>query len=253
MRVLLSNDDGYLAEGLRALMRALEGDFELNVVAPDRNRSGASSSLTLTNPLRAHRHSDGVFSVQGTPSDCVLLAVGGLLDAPPEMVISGINNGANMGDDVLYSGTVAAALEGRHLGFPAMAFSMAVHRPEHYATGARVAAELLARTLNDPLPADTILNVNVPDVPFASIKGYRATRLGERAPGGAAEHTIDPRGEAAWWIGPAGEPQRGDPDSDFAAVEAGFVSVTPLQIDLTRYTQLAGLNSWLGPNNGVNS
>ncbi len=251
MRVLLSNDDGYLADGLRALMQALSGQVTLDVVAPDRNRSGASSSLTLTSPLRAHRHSDGVFSVEGTPSDCVLLAVGGLLEAAPDMVISGINNGANMGDDVLYSGTVAAALEGRHLGFPAMAFSMAKHGPAHFETGARVARDLLERSLSNPLPADTILNVNVPDLPYDELKGYRVTRLGTRAPGGAAEHTLDPRGEVAWWIGPAGTPQRGDPDTDFAATDAGYVSITPLQIDLTRYTQMAELKTWLGPNNGI--
>ncbi|MEM6985316.1 MAG: 5'/3'-nucleotidase SurE, partial [Pseudomonadota bacterium] len=230
MRVLLSNDDGYLAAGLRALMAAVVDVADVDVVAPDRNRSGASSSLTLTNPLRAHRHSDGVFSVQGTPCDCLLLAVGGLLEHAPDMVISGINNGANMGDDVIYSGTIAAAIEGRHLGFPAIAVSMSVHRPAHYETGARVACDLLARVLEQPLPADTILNVNVPDRPYDALEGYRVTRLGEREPGGAAEHTIDPRGESAWWIGPAGAPRRDQTDTDFAAVDAGFVSVTPLQI-----------------------
>ncbi|MEM9603924.1 MAG: 5'/3'-nucleotidase SurE [Pseudomonadota bacterium] len=251
MRVLLSNDDGYLAEGLRALTRAVAAQAVVDVVAPDRNRSGASSSLTLTNPLRAHDHGDGVWSVEGTPCDCVLLAVGGLLEHAPDMVISGINNGPNMGDDVIYSGTVAAAIEGRHLGFPALAVSMSAHRPGHYETGARVAVDILNRMVGQPLPADTILNVNVPDRPYDTLAGYRVTRLGTRAPGGSAEHTIDPRGEGAWWIGPAGAPHRNQPDTDFAAVDAGFVSVTPLQIDLTRYTQLAELKSWLGPEHGV--
>lgn len=253
MRVLLSNDDGYLAAGLRALMAAVGQLASIDVVAPDRNRSGASSSLTLTNPLRAHQHTDGVYSVEGTPSDCVLLAVGGLLEQSPDMVISGINNGANMGDDVVYSGTVAAAVEGRHLGFPAMAVSMSVHRPAHFATGAQITCDLLSRMMEYPLPPDTILNVNVPDRHYTEIEGYRVTRLGTREPGGAAEHTIDPRGESGWWIGPAGTPRLKESDTDFAAVEAGFVSITPLQIDLTRYTQLDELRGWLGPKNGFDS
>lgn len=245
MTILISNDDGYLAPGIRALAEQLSQGAEVKVVAPDRNRSGASNALTLTQPLRVHHHSDGVVSVEGTPADCVLLAVNGLFEETADMVVSGINDGPNMGDDVLYSGTVAAAIEGRHLGLPALAVSMASHRPKHYATAARVTSQLLQLLESKQLPADTILNVNVPDLPFEQLAGIKSTRLGNRHKSEPVIPALDPRGESVYWIGPAGAEADSGSGTDFDAVKSGFVSVTPLQIDLTRYTQMQAIENWL--------
>ncbi len=247
MHILVSNDDGYRAPGIRALAAALRtvADVQVTVVAPDRDRSGASNSLTLDDPIRVFEVEPGVFSVFGTPTDCVHLAVTGLLQPEPDMVISGINAGPNMGDDVIYSGTVAAAMEGRSLGRPALAVSLASHTPTHYDTAARVACILLERLASEPLPADTILNVNVPDLPWAQIKGFEATRLGQRHRAEPAVRATDPRGRPIYWIGPAGPEQDAGPGTDFHAVRRGYVSITPLQIDLTRYQALDQIAGWV--------
>lgn len=245
MRILLSNDDGYLAEGLCALAHALRDYAELSVVAPDRNRSAASNSLTLEMPLRAHTMDNGFIKVDGTPTDCVHLAVTGLLKEEPDMVIAGINHGANLGDDVLYSGTVAAATEGRFLGLPAMAISLVGNNPQHFATAGAVAVTLLKQLIKQPLPRDTILNVNVPDVPLTALKGYQATRLGQRHKAEPVIKSVDPRGRSIYWVGPPGAAQDAGEGTDFYAVNAGFVSVTPLQIDLTWYERINALQAWL--------
>ncbi|MCF6353934.1 MAG: 5'/3'-nucleotidase SurE [Candidatus Polarisedimenticolaceae bacterium] len=245
MRILLSNDDGYQAPGLKALAEGLATIATITVVAPERNRSGASNSLTLERPLRIHTMECGFISVDGTPTDCVHLAITGLLKEEPDMVVAGINNGANMGDDVLYSGTVAAATEGRFLGFPAIAVSMASHAPKHFETGARVAREMVQRICQHPLSADTIMNVNVPDLPYEALKGYQATRLGHRHKAEPVVKSTDPRGRVIYWVGPAGAEQDAGPGTDFYAVRAGYVSVTPLKIDLTRHELLPEIQDWL--------
>lgn len=245
MHILLSNDDGYAAPGLRALAAALSPLAKITVVAPERNRSGASNSLTLERPLRASRAENGFIRVDGTPTDCVHLAITGLLDSEPDMVFAGINHGANLGDDVIYSGTVAAATEGRFLGLPAVAISLAAHNPEHFETAAQVAIELLGRIRENPLPADTILNVNVPDIPLEELRGYQATRLGARHKAEAVIRSRDPRGREIFWVGCAGPEADAGPGTDFHAIRESCVSVTPLQIDLTRYERLNQLGAWL--------
>ena len=247
MNILLSNDDGYQAPGLQALATELASIGDIHVVAPDRDRSGASNSLTLDNPLRARQADNGFFCVDGTPTDCVHLAITGLLEAEPDMVVSGINSGANMGDDVLYSGTVAAAMEGRFLGYPAIAVSMATEgtRPQYYTTAARVTLELVQRVIAGSLPADTILNVNVPDVPWEELKGMQATRLGHRHKSEPVIKAQDPRGRPVYWVGPVGSEQDAGPGTDFHAVRSGYVSITPLDVDLTRYDAIDGIASWL--------
>ncbi len=245
MRILLSNDDGYQATGLRALHEAVGRVADAVVVAPDRDRSGASNSLTLELPIRAQTVSPGVTRVEGTPTDCVHLAITGLLDQEPDMVVSGINAGANMGDDVIYSGTVAAATEGRFLGYPAMAVSLASHRPQHFETAAEVAVGLLRRLQAAALTPDVILNVNVPDVPYVELKGVRATRLGHRHKAEPVVKSSDPRGRPIYWVGPAGAEQDAGEGTDFHAVRNGYVSVTPLQVDLTRHQSLKTISAWL--------
>lgn len=245
MRILLSNDDGYQAPGLAALAEALSALARISVVAPERNRSGASNSLTLEMPIRAQVMANGFISVEGTPTDCVHLAITGLLEQEPDMVVAGINCGANMGDDVLYSGTVAAATEGRFLGYPAIAVSMASHEPRHYASGARVAALLVRHLCRQPLAQDSILNVNVPDLPFDQLKGLQATRLGHRHKAEPVIKSQDPRGRPIYWVGSAGPEQDAGPGTDFHAVRQGYVSVTPLQVDLTRHVAIPELSDWL--------
>jgi 5'-nucleotidase len=245
MNILLSNDDGYQAAGIICLAEALRAIADVTVVAPDRDRSGASNSLTLDNPVRATRLENGFIRVDGTPTDCVHLAITGLLEREPDMVIAGINAGPNLGDDVLYSGTVAAAMEGRFLGFPAMAVSLAGHPPEHYATAARAVMLLVERLLADPLPADTILNVNVPDLPWERVEGFEATRLGHRHKSEPVVKAVDPRGRTIYWVGPAGPEQDAGPGTDFYAVRSKKISVTPLQVDLTRYTALDKVAAWV--------
>ncbi|MFK8052732.1 MAG: 5'/3'-nucleotidase SurE [Woeseiaceae bacterium] len=245
MKILISNDDGYLADGLQALRHRLAVFGEIDVVAPDRNQSGASSSLTLHSPLRVTETDPRVFAVNGTPSDCVHLALAGFLAEDPDIVVSGINHGANLGDDVIYSGTVAAAIEGRYLGLPAIAMSLAGHPAQHFDTAAEVCAKILTSIHREPIAADTILNVNVPDVPLDELKGIRATRLGFRHRAEPIVRETDPRGRPIYWIGPAGAESDSGPGTDFAAVEAGFASVTPLQIDLTRHGQVDQLAGWL--------
>ena len=247
MKILLSNDDGYLAQGIRILRRKLADLAEVTVVAPDRNRSGASNSLTLDMPLRVLEIEPGLYCVQGTPTDCVHLAITGLFDFEHDMVVSGINDGANLGDDVLYSGTVAAAIEGRWLGLPTLAVSLCT-RPgsgEHFETGAAVAHRLVAEMLERPLDASLILNVNVPDVPLEALRGYSGTRLGYRHRSEPIVPSRDPRGRPVYWVGPAGTQQDAGPGTDFHAIAEGYVSVTPLQIDLTRHAALTPLRSWL--------
>ncbi len=245
MRILLSNDDGYQAPGLRQLAAALAPLAEISVVAPDRNRSAASNSLTLENPIRAWHEDDGVVRVDGTPTDCVHLAITGLLDEEPDMVIAGINAGSNMGDDVIYSGTVAAAMEGRFLGLPAIAVSLVGENLRHYDSAARAVVKLLELLQNDPLPADTILNVNVPDVPWEAIEGFEATRLGRRHKSEPVVKMQDPRGRDIYWVGPVGAEQDAGPGTDFFAVRNRRVSLTPLHVDLTRYRALDQVARWL--------
>jgi len=246
MQILLSNDDGYQAPGLSALYDAISGIADVVVVAPDRDRSGASNSLTLEQPIRARSTDNGFVRVEGTPTDCVHLAITGLLETEPDMVVSGINAGANMGDDVLYSGTVAAATEGRFLGYPAIAVSICSHTPRHFDSAATVATELVRRLFETPIASDSILNVNVPDLPYDELQGVVATRLGHRHKAEPVVKSEDPRGRPIYWVGPAGAEQDAGPGTDFHAVRNGYVSVTPLQVDLTRHQALPDLATWLG-------
>jgi 5'-nucleotidase len=244
MRILLSNDDGYLAPGLVCLRDALRQHHHVTVVAPDRNRSGASNSLTLHEPLRVQRHDSGDLSVNGTPTDCVHLALTGMLDEAFDMVVSGINNGPNLGDDTLYSGTVAAAVEGRFLGYPSIAVSSTGYPPNHYETAAQAVVRLIERLQADPLPGNQTLNVNVPDVPWAQVDGFEVTRLGNRH---RAERVIaakDPRGRPIWWIGASGPEADAGPGTDFHAIARNRIAVTPLSVDLTRYAAMDPLTAW---------
>ncbi|MFN7212257.1 MAG: 5'/3'-nucleotidase SurE [Lysobacteraceae bacterium] len=248
MRVLVSNDDGVDAPGIQVLAGGLRAaGHDVTVVAPDRDRSGASNSLTLDMPIRAKHLDARTVSVAGTPTDCVHLARAGLLDVQPDIVVSGINNAANLGDDVIYSGTVAAAMEGRFLGLPAIAVSLVTvdHQGRHFETAARVAVELIARLVADPLPADTILNVNVPDRPWAELAGFEVTRLGHRHRAEPCVPQTDPRGRKVWWIGPAGPEQDAGPGTDFDALRRGCVSITPIHVDLTRYQALETVAGWV--------
>jgi len=245
LKILLSNDDGYRADGLRHLYEAMKPLADVTVVAPDRNRSGASNSLTLDVPLRVFEFDKQCYAVNGTPTDCVHLAISGLFDFDHDMVVSGINEGANLGDDVLYSGTVAAAVEGRYLGLPAMAVSLVLKEGAHYATAARVAAELVLRVQRTPPDRASILNVNVPDLPFEQLKGYQATRLGFRHRAEPMIKAADPRGRPVYWVGAAGKGDDSGPGTDFHAVANGYVSVTPLQIDLTRHSAMDDVRDWL--------
>ena len=245
MRILLSNDDGYFAPGLERLAAALAPYAEITVVAPERDRSGASNSLTLDRPLTVRRAPNGFLFVNGTPTDCVHLAVTGLLDWRPDMVISGINLGANMGDDTIYSGTVAAATEGYLLGIPSIAISLASKTAAHFETAAQVAFELLQRHGTAPAGA-WLLNVNVPDVPQSRLRGYRITRLGRRHKAEDVVKTQNPRGETVYWVGAAGAAADAGEGTDFDAVERGYASVTPLQIDLTHRELMPAVAAWFG-------
>lgn len=253
MHILIANDDGLHAPGIRLLSeRLVEHSDRVTVVAPDRDRSGASNSLTLDRPIRVEKERDGVFKVYGTPTDCVHVAITGLLGDEPDMVVSGINAGANLGDDVLYSGTVAAAMEGRFLGLPAMAVSL-VHTQDqlhHYDTAAEAACRLMAQLKQKPLPADTILSVNVPDLPWEEIRGFETTRLGHRHRSDDVIPLEDPRGRQFFWIGPAGSEEDNGPGTDFHAVRNRYVSVTPIHVDLTRYQALDDVSQWIGELNG---
>lgn len=245
MHILVSNDDGYLSPGIRALHEAMQKLGQATIVAPDRNRSGASNSLTLSHPVLVQKREQSIFSIEGTPTDCVNIGLSGLLESNQDMVVSGINDGPNLGDDVLYSGTVAAAIEGRHLGHPAVAVSMATHEPSHYETAAQVVSTLVSHHTEVPLPADTILNINVPDLPLKKLKGMRSTRLGTRHPSQDAIRQTSPRGEILYWLGHAGDIADDGPGTDFGAVRDGYVSVTPLQIDLTRLDSVSPVSDWL--------
>ncbi len=245
MHILITNDDGYLAPGIRILAEELARVADISVVAPDRNKSGASNSLTLMRPLRVERADNGYYYIDGTPTDCVHLALSGLLDAAPDMVVSGINNGPNLGDDVLYSGTVAGAMEGRYLGLPAIAVSLVGKPANHFDTAARITRRLIAHLERNPLPDDTLLNVNVPDLPADEIVSLDATRLGFRHKAESMVRQTDPYGRPVFWIGPAGEAQDAGPGTDFHAVAHGSASITPMQIDLTRHRGIEPLQRWL--------
>jgi 5'-nucleotidase len=252
VKILISNDDGYRAEGIRRLREALAAFGDVTIVAPDRNRSGASNSLTLDVPLRVFEAEQGVYFVGGTPTDCVHLAISGLFEFEYDMVVSGVNDGPNLGDDVLYSGTVAAAIEGRFLGLPTMAVSLCTE-PEsgrHFDTGAQVAQAIIRQLLANPPDRKLILNVNVPDIPYAELRGYRSTRLGYRHRSEPVIRASDPRGRPVYWIGPAGAQQDAGPGTDFDAIANGFVSVTPLQIDMTHHTAVADVQRWLSSFDG---
>jgi 5'-nucleotidase len=245
MHILLSNDDGYFAPGLAILAETLGLFAQVTVVAPERDRSGASNSLTLDRPLSVRRAGNGFFYVNGTPTDCVHLAVTGLLDALPDIVISGINDGANMGDDTIYSGTVAAATEGFLLGIPSFAVSLVAQGADHFATAARVAADVVQRFAKKPLGQPALLNINVPDVPYDDLHGVEVTRLGRRHKAEPVVKSTTPRGETVYWIGAAGSAQDAGEGTDFDAVSRMTVSVTPLQVDLTRFAQLQSLKEWI--------
>lgn len=245
MRILLSNDDGYFAPGLAALAEALAGLGEIVVVAPEQNRSGASNSLTLDRPLFLKQAASGFHFVNGTPTDCVHLAVTGMLDTLPDIIVSGINNGANMGDDTIYSGTVAAATEGFLLGIPSIAISLTSFEGKHYASAGMVARQLVERFIRDPIRDPVLLNVNVPDIPNAELRGMEVTRLGRRHKAEAVVKMVSPRNETVYWVGAAGAAADAGPGTDFNAVERGFVSVTPLQIDLTHTAQLPAVRRWM--------
>jgi 5'-nucleotidase len=245
MRILLSNDDGYFAPGLESLATTLASLAEITVVAPERDRSGASNSLTLDRPLYLRRAANGYYFVNGTPTDCVHLAVTGMLDEQPDMVVSGINLGANMGDDTIYSGTVAAATEGYLLGVPAIAVSLVGKTGQNFATAASIAAQLVRRFSQGGLGEPVLLNVNVPDIPENELKGIRVTRLGRRHKAEPVVKVKTPRNDVVYWVGAAGEAADAGEGTDFHAVAEGYVSVTPLQIDLTHVAQMRSVDAWL--------
>lgn len=245
MRILLSNDDGYFAPGLSALADALGDLGEVVVVAPEQNRSGASNSLTLDRPLHLKKAQSGFYFVNGTPTDCVHLAVTGMLDAMPDIIVSGVNLGANMGDDTIYSGTVAAATEGYLLGIPSIAISLTSFEGKNFASAGLVARELVERYLRQPIKEPVLLNVNVPDIPYSELKGFEVTRLGRRHKAEPVVKTVSPRNETLYWIGAAGAAADAGPGTDFNAVERGCVSVTPLQIDLTHAGQMPSIVQWM--------
>lgn len=248
MHILISNDDGLDAAGIRLLSEQIGSQVDrVTLVAPDRDRSGASNSLTLDRPIRVERRGDNIYKVFGTPTDCVHIAITGLLEDEPDMVISGINAGGNLGDDVLYSGTVAAAMEGRFLGLPAMAVSLVFDsvKPRNYATAARAAGLLMRQLQREPLPADTILNVNVPDLPWEEIRGFETTRLGHRHRSEDVIPLEDPRGRNFYWIGAPGGEEDNGPGTDFNSVRRGYISVTPIHVDLTRYQALEQISQWV--------
>jgi len=245
MRILLSNDDGYFAPGLAALHEALSGLGEIVVVAPEQNRSGASNSLTLDRPLMLKQAASGFYFVNGTPTDCVHLAVTGMLDSLPDIIVSGINSGANMGDDTIYSGTVAAATEGYLLGIPSIAVSMTSFDGLNFATAGRVARELVERQIRNPVSGPVLLNVNVPDIPYEALTGMEVTRLGRRHKAEPVVRMTSPRKETVYWIGAAGAAADAGPGTDFHAIEQNRVSITPLQIDLTHTGQLPAIQQWM--------
>lgn len=245
MRILLSNDDGYFAPGLAALASALAHLGEIVVVAPEQNRSGASNSLTLDRPLMLKQAANGFHFVNGTPTDCVHLAVTGMLDGLPDIIVSGINLGANMGDDTIYSGTVAAATEGYLLGIPSIAVSLTSFEGKHFSTAGRVAADLVERFIRNPIREPVLLNVNVPDIPFEQLQGVEVTRLGRRHKAEPVVKMQSPRNETVYWVGAAGAAADAGSGTDFNAVERGCVSVTPLQIDLTHVAQMTAIKNWM--------
>ncbi len=245
MRILLSNDDGYFAPGLNILAEHIAKIADITVVAPERNRSGASNSLTLDRPLSVRKAANGFFYVNGTPTDCVHIALTGLMDHMPDMVISGINDGANMGDDTIYSGTVAAATEGYLLDIPSIAVSMSQHNSTHFETAARVAVELVQHYQKVGFASKTLLNVNVPDIPYELLKGRQVTRLGKRHKAEPVVQLKTPRNETVYWVGAAGQPNDGGEGTDFYAVANHYVSISPIQVDLTKHAQLAEIKDWL--------
>jgi 5'/3'-nucleotidase len=245
VKILVSNDDGYLATGITTLADELSEIGDVVVFAPDRNHSGASNSLTLHAPLRVHQVVEGRFFVNGTPTDCVHLALSGYLDFEPDIVVAGVNHGANLGDDVIYSGTVAAAMEGRFLGYPAIAVSLVGHQGGQFGAAAKVARDLVERLKENPLPNDVILNVNVPDRPYDELNGVQATRLGFRHRSEPLIKTKDPQDKTIFWIGPAGPGQDAGPGTDFEAIKKGEVSVTPLKVDLTWHEVLPEIGEWI--------
>lgn len=247
MRILLSNDDGYFAPGLACLAATLSSLADITVVAPERDRSGASNSLTLDRPLILRRSHNGFYYVNGTPTDCVHLAVTGMLDEMPDMVISGINHGANMGDDTVYSGTVAAATEGFLLGIPSIAVSLVSKGEGNFITAARVVADIIRHHQERPIKQAALLNINVPDLPYDELKGREITRLGKRHKAEPVVKSVNPRGETVYWVGAAGAAQDAGSGTDFGAVARNLVSVTPLQIDLTHYGQMDTISAWLNP------
>ena len=246
MHILVSNDDGYRAPGLSAMVEAVSDFGKVTVIAPNQDRSGASNSLTLTVPIRVEQIENGYFVCSGTPTDCVHLGITGLMPQEPDMIISGINNARNLGDDVLYSGTVGAAMEGRFLGLPAIAVSLAGDDPIHFDTAGNVVRQLLEKMLQTPLSPSTILNINVPDLPRDQINGWQATRLGGRDRACPAVRARDPVGKDIYWIGAAGVEQDAGPGTDFFAIAQGYVSITPLTADMTDRTRLVELDEWLG-------
>ncbi|MBF1165029.1 5'/3'-nucleotidase SurE [Dechloromonas agitata] len=245
MRILLSNDDGYFAPGLAALAEALGQLGEVVVVAPEQNRSGASNSLTLDRPLQLKKAANGFYFVNGTPTDCVHLAVTGMLNELPDIIVSGVNLGANMGDDTIYSGTVAAATEGYLLGIPSIAVSLTSFEGNNFATAGRVARELVERFVRKPIWDPILLNVNVPDIPYSELQGFEVTRLGRRHKAEPVVKTVSPRNETLYWIGAAGAAADAGPGTDFNATERGCVSITPLQIDLTHNAQMSSIAQWM--------
>lgn len=247
MRILVSNDDGYNAPGVEALAQALEGLGDLTVVAPETNCSGSSNSLTLDRPLSVRQSRNGFFYVNGTPSDCVHIALTGLLDFRPDLIVSGINNGANMGEDTLYSGTVAAATEGYLFGIPSIAFSLVEKGWEHLEGAAHIARKVVERQLKDSLTSPVLLNVNIPAVPLNAITEMRVTRLGRRHPSEPVVKSSTPYGDPVYWIGPVGRVSDAGADTDFGAIAQNAVSLTPLRFDLTHYEQLDHVRNWAGP------
>ena len=245
MQILLSNDDGYFAPGIVSLAEALAPLGEVTIVAPERDRSGSSNSLTLDRPLTVRRVEKQTYFVNGTPTDCVHLAVTGLLEPLPDIVISGINHGANMGDDTIYSGTVAAATEGFLLGIPSIAISLVAEGGNYFSTAGRVAVDLVQRFNEESFEQPVLLNVNVPDVEYSKLRGWRVTRLGRRHKAEPVVRSSTPRGETVYWIGAAGSAQDAGEGTDFHAVAGNCVSITPLQVDLTRYAQMDPIKAWL--------